>query len=118
MRRHHEADKQIRLAVEHIIAAYMYMPFNQVRLALPAVLVNQGQNLQRAAVMGAISDKIIAPHTIAMGWPQSPTLGLPLGNLQSLLTPNALNTVVIHTPAIVSQKRHDAPMPITAISPC
>jgi len=49
------ADKQIRQTVEHIVTGNM--PLNQERQALSAIFVNQGQNLQRAAVVGALTDK-------------------------------------------------------------
>ena len=71
MLRYPVADKQLRQTVEHIVAGNV--PLNQERQALSAILVNQGQNLQRAAVVGALTDKIIGPHMSAMHGPQAHT---------------------------------------------
>jgi len=65
------ADKQIRQTGEHIVAGDA--PLDQERQALPAILVNQGQNLQRAPIVGTLTNKIIGPHMVAMGGPQTHT---------------------------------------------
>ena len=64
-------DEQIRQTIEYIITGDA--PLDQQRQALPAVLVNQRQNLQRTPVVRAFADKIIGPHMIAMSRPQPNT---------------------------------------------
>ena len=64
-------DEPIGQAIEHIIAGDF--PLNEQCQALPAVLVNQGQDLQRTPVVGALANKIIGSDMIAMRGPQPNT---------------------------------------------
>jgi len=65
----------------------------------------------------AISDEVVCPdvigvqrpqsHTRAIVQPQSPTLRLLLRHLQSFLTPDAFDALVIHVPSrLVQQPTH------------
>ena len=68
--------------------------------------------------MGAVGDEIVGPHVVAMLrsaadtgsiiQPESPALGLPLGDFQALLAPDPLDTLVIDPPALTAQQRCDA----------
>ena len=79
------------------------------RQAGAAVFVYQGKDLDRFAVTGPIHHKIIGPNMVAMARtqpdtrpviePQPPSFGLFLRNFQPLLTPDALDTLVVHTPS-------------------
>jgi hypothetical protein len=60
-------DEQIRQTIEYIITGDA--PLDQQRQALPTVLVNQRQNLQRTPVVRTFADKIIGPNMIAMSRP-------------------------------------------------
>jgi hypothetical protein len=49
--------------------------------------------------------------------PESTAPGLPLRHLEALLPPDPLNPLVIDLPAILSQQRRDAAIPVSTV-PC
>ena len=82
-------DKKIRETVKHIIGVDLAGHYDRQRL--PAVLINQGQNLDRPSVVCPICYKIIGPDMVTMRRPETDTgtiiepqstpFGLFLGNL-------------------------------------
>ena len=71
VRRAPMGDKKIRQAVKHIIG--LDLPGHDRRQRLPAVLVDDGQNLDCPSVVCSIRHEIIGPHMITMHRPETDT---------------------------------------------
>ncbi len=77
--------------------------------------------------MGVMLDEVIGPHVIAMlrpqadarsvRQPQAAALGLLLGNLQPLPSPDPLDPLVVHKPAGVAQQSRDLAVAVATILP-
>jgi hypothetical protein len=116
-------DKKLREAVKHIIG--VDLPGHYDRQRLPAVLVDNGQNLDCPSVVGTIRHKIIGPDVVSMRGPQpntgtviepQPTLSwLFLRDLEPLLTPHALHPLVVYVPSIPSQQGRYPSVSVTPI---
>ena len=50
--------------------------------------------------------------------PQPRALGLLLGHLEALLSPEPFHSLMVHTPAFLVQQRRDPPIPVPPILPC
>ena len=70
--------------------------------------------------------KVVAPDMVLMFGPKAntgavvepepPPLGLLLGHLESLLSPDPFNTLVVHPPAlVVIEKRRNSPVAVPAV---
>ncbi|MFB0493046.1 hypothetical protein ABIE45_005632 [Methylobacterium sp. OAE515] len=91
----------------------------------PAVLVDQRQDAQAPAVVGLSLHKVEAPDVIAVDWaqphartvvePKSATRPVFLRDLQPLATPEALNPVLAHLPAICLQQHGDAAVAVAPV---
>ncbi len=92
---------------------------------LPGELVDHRQHAEGPAIVGPGLDEVIGPDMILPERPQSDAgsviepepaaLGLFGWNLQPLPSPDALNPLVVHMPALGSEQRRDPPIAVTAI---
>ena len=115
--------EEIREAMEHVIGAKLSLHHNVQ--ALPTEFVDDRQDLEGTAVVRAVCHKIIGPDVMAMGGPepdtrsivepQTSTLGLLLGNIQPLLTPDAFHPLVIDPPTLSSEQCRNPAITVTPI---
>ena len=94
------------------------------RQALPRVLVEHGQQLQRSTVVGARAHEVVGPDMVLVSWPesdartiiepQSAPFRLPPGHFEPLLPPDPLHTLVVHLPALDTQQVRDLPISVPA----
>jgi hypothetical protein len=115
--------EEIREAPEHIVGVESSLNHNGE--ALSTEFVHNGQDLDWTAVVSAVCHEIIRPDMMAMGGPEpdtrpiiephTPSLGLLLGNLQPLLTPDAFHPLVIDPPTVSSEQRCDSAIPVATI---
>src|SRR5262245_9803182 len=78
-------------------------------------------------VMGAVLDEVIGPDMIALlrpqpnarsvGQPQPAALGLLMGNLQPLTSPDTLDPLVVDCAARLAQQRGDLAIAVAAVLP-
>ena len=104
--------QEIRKAMEHVIGVELSLHHNSQ--ALPTEFVYDRQDLDGTAVVSAVCHKIIGPDMVAMRGPEPDTrpivepetssLGLLLGNLQPLLTPDTFHPLVIDPPTLSSEQ--------------
>ena len=90
-------------------------------------LVEDVEHAKLPPVVSAILHEVVGPHVIAMlrpqadartiRQPQAAALGLLLGNLQPLTSPNPLDPFVVHNPAGVAQQGCDFAVAVAAILP-
>ena len=102
--------KKIREAVKHIIGGDL--PCHYDHQSLPGVLVDDGQHFDCPSIVCPIYHEIIGPDMVAMHGPKAGTgsvikpqptpFGLFLWNLEPLLTPDTLHTLVVDLPTIPS----------------
>ena len=95
------------------------------RQAFVGELVEHVEHPELPAVMGAILDKVVGPHVIAMRGaqadarpvrqPQTTAFGLLLGDFQSLASPDPLDPLVVHQPAGGAQQGCDLAVAVAAI---
>ena len=115
--------EQIGQQMEHIVGPEP--PGHQDGQALAAVFVDDGKHPKRPAIMGPGLDEVIGPDVVRptraqtnagpVVEPQTPPLGMLLGNLQPLAPPDALYALVIHDPAFGFEKGRDPPVTVAAI---
>ena len=89
------------------------------------ILLDDGEDLQRPAVMRAVRHEVIRPDVVpilrpvadarAIHEPQSAPFRLFLQHFEAFPTPQSLDSFVIHCPAFPAQKPGDAPIPIPPI---
>jgi hypothetical protein len=101
-------DEQIRQAVQNIIGPQI--PLHDDSQAFTAVFINHCEHFDRSAIMGAIGHKIISPYMVPMSrsktdartiiQPQTASLWLFLGNLQTFLPPDSLHSFMINLPSL------------------
>ena len=94
--------------------------------ALPRVFVHDRQHLQRTTVTRPIGDEVVGPDVIpvlrskadagAIAQPQAASFRLFLRHFQTLSTPQALDPLVVDSPAVPAQQPGDAAVAVTAIS--
>ena len=104
--------EEIREAMEHVIGVELSLHHDVE--ALPTEFVDDGQDLDRTAVVGAVCHKIVGPDVVAMSGPEPDTrpivepqtsaFGLLLGNLQPLLTPDAFHPLMIDPPTFLLEQ--------------
>jgi hypothetical protein len=104
--------EEIREAMEDVVGAQPSL--HQDIQALTTEFVYDRQDLDRTAVVSAVCHKIIRPDMVAMRGPEPDTrpivepetssLGLLLGNLQPLLTPDTFHPLVIDPPTLSSEQ--------------
>lgn len=95
---------------------------------LSGVLVNHRQDLQWASIMRSVRHEIIRPHMIwvvgtqsntgTIVQPQSASLRLLFGHFQSFPTPYPLDSLVIHSPTLISQHSRNHAIAISAVLGC
>ena len=100
-------------------------PRHLQREAGPAVLVDQGQDAQTPAVVRLPLDEVEAPdvitverpepHARAIVQPEAAAGLVLLRDLQPLTTPDALNPILPHLPAVCLQQRGDAAVAIAPV---
>jgi len=108
--------------MEHIIGTKLSL--HHVVQALPTEFVDNRQDLDGAAVIGAVCDEIIRPDMVAMGGPEPharpiveperSAFRLLLRNFQPLLTPNAFHPLVIDPPTLSSEQCRN---PVIRVAP-
>jgi hypothetical protein len=77
--------------------------------------------------MGAVLDEVVGPDMIALlraqpnarsvGQPEPAALGLLMGNLQPLASPDTLDPLVVDCPARLAQERGDLAVAVAAVLP-
>ena len=92
--------------------------------AFPCKLVDHTQHTEHMSIMGAVLHEVIRPDMALMRWPQpnartviqpeTATLWLFHRDFQPLPAPNALDTPLVHMPALVPQERRDPAIAIPA----
>jgi hypothetical protein len=80
-----------------------------------------------ASIVGPILDEVIGPDMIALlrpqpnarsvGQPEPAALGLLMGDLQPLASPDTLDPLVVDDPARLAQQRSDFAIAIAAVLP-
>jgi hypothetical protein len=90
-------------------------------------LVNDIEHPISASIVGAILDKVVGPDMIALlrpqpdarsvGQPEPAALGLLMGNLQPLASPDTLDPLVVDCPARLAQQCGDLAIAIAAVLP-
>jgi len=93
--------------------------------AFPALLVQDGENLQGSAITGPAGHQITAPDVILPLRPKSNTgtviepqpspCGLFPGHFQSFLSPDSLYTLMVHLPSHVVQESPYASVTVPAV---
>src|SRR5262249_18745398 len=111
MRGDSAVDKELGQAEEHIVRPQTALNLN--RQTLLSVLIDEGQQLNRTAILRPRCHKVVAPDMIrmlrpkpdtgAVGQPQSASGWLFLRHLESLPPPDPLHAFVIDPPAIRPQ---------------
>ncbi len=119
--RHAVLNEEIGQASHHVIA--LQPTGRDDRETLPAILIQHDKHPKRLAVIRTILDKVVTPDMVLPGWPKPDTrsvvqpkpspFGLPTRNLQPLTSPDALDTIRAHLPALQTKQ---APDPATAIA--
>ena len=97
--------EQFRERLEHINRPQP--PGDHDRQAFPRILLDDGEDLQRPAVMRAVRHEVIRPDVV-------PILR-PVADARAIHEPQSLDSFVIHCPAFPAQKPGDAPIPIPPI---
>ena len=100
-------------------------PGDDDRQAFPRILLDDGEKLQRSAVLRAIGDEVIRPDVVpirrtlanarAIRKPQPAPFWLFLRHLEAVSPPESFDAFVIHRPAFPAQEPGDAPIPIPPI---
>jgi hypothetical protein len=95
------------------------------RQAFVGKLVNDIEHPISASVVGAVLDKVVGPDVIAVlrpqsdarsvGQPQPASLGLFIGDLEPLASPDALDPLVVDYPARLAQQRSDLAIAVAAV---
>lgn len=80
---------------------------------LTAILVNDGEYPERFTIARTFTDEVVSPDVIlmlrsksqapAVTQPQSSTLRLTRGNLESFLTPDKLDSLAVDSPSLIAQ---------------
>ena len=107
------SDEQIGQHLEHVVGSDLASHHD--RQALPRVLVQHCQQLQRTPVVRPRGHEVVRPDVAPIQRPQpdarsvvepQPTsLRLPLRDLQPLLPPDPLHPLVVHPPALDAELR-------------
>ena len=89
------------------------------------MLVDQRQDVKAPAIVGLGLHEVEAPDVIAVDWaqpnartvvqPKSAAWSMPLRDLEPLATPDALNPVLAHLPAVCLQQRGDAAVAVAPV---
>ena len=118
------SDEQIGQHLEHVVRADLASHHD--RQALPRVLVQHCQQLQRTPVVRPRGHEVVRPDVAPIQRPQpdarsvvepQPTsLRLPLRDLQPLLPPDPLHPLVVHPPALDAEHVRDASVAVAAES--
>ncbi len=118
------SDEQIVQHLEHVVRADLASHHD--RQALPRVLVQHCQQLQRTPVVRPRGHEVVRPDVAPIQRPQpdarsvvepQPTsLRLPLRDLQPLLPPDPLHPLVLHPPALDAERVRDASLAVAAES--
>ena len=92
------------------------------RQALPAVLIQHRQHLERPSIMRPVRHEVIRPYMVSVQGPQSDTrtVGQPqpssfrllTWHLEPLLSPDPLHPLVVHGPALRPQHPGHHPVPV------
>ncbi len=116
-------DEEVRQAVKHIIR--FNTPRHNNGQALTRAFIDDRKDLDRPSIMSPGSHKVVGPDVVAMGWPkpdagavrepETGPLRLLLGHLKPLLTPDALNPLVVDLPALPPQKSSDSTVAVPTI---
>ena len=95
---------------------------------LRVVLIQNGQQAQRASLLGPCRNELVGPDMMAVLRPQPKTRALIqphptsfrlfLGRLQPLLAPNPLDPCMVHLPALRMKQGRTPAIPIPPIPPC
>ena len=93
------------------------------RQALAAMLIDDGQHAERLAIVSTVHHEVVAPDMAgilrpqpdagSIVKPQPPALGLLVRYLQPLATPDALDPLGVHLPALIAQRRSGTFSPLT-----
>ena len=120
---HAARDEQIGQHIDHVDR--LEFACHPDRQALVRELVEHIEHAILPSVVGAILDEVVGPHVIAMLWsqadarsvrqPQTAALGLLLGDLQPLLSPDPLDPFVVHKPTGITQQGCDLAVAIAAV---
>ena len=96
-------------------------PGDHDRQAFPRILLDDGEDLQRPAVMRAVRYAVIRPDVVpilrpaadarAIREPQPAPFRLFLRHFEAFSPPQSLDAFVIHRPAFPAQQPGDAPIP-------
>ncbi len=118
------SDEQIGQHLEHVVGSDLASHHD--RQALPRVLVQHCQQLQRTPVVRPRGHEVVRPDVAPIQRPQpdarsvvepQPTsLRLPLRHLQPLLPPDPLHPLVLHPPALDAEHVRDASVAVAAES--
>ena len=102
------------------------LPLNMDGQTLAAELIDDSQHAERLAVMGAISDKVVAPDMASMSRPkpdarsvvkpQAAALRLSMRYFQPFATPDPLNPLGIHRPTFLSKQGGDAAVSVAPVA--
>ena len=116
--------EEIGQHLEHVVGSDLASHHD--RQALPRVLVQHCQQLQRTPVVRPRGHEVVRPDVAPIQRPQpdarsvvepQPTsLRLPLRHLQPLLPPDPLHPLVLHPPALDAEHVRDASVAVAAES--
>src|SRR6266550_834509 len=108
-------DEEVGQNVDHIDR--LELAGDTDRQAFMGELVEHVEHPILASIMGAVLDKVVGPDMIALlrsqpnarsvGQPEPAALGLLMGNLQPLTSPDPLDPLVVDCPACLAQQRGD-----------
>jgi hypothetical protein len=125
MPRNSTQDEEIGQNIDHVDG--LQLARHSDRQALMRELVEDIEHAILPPIMRAMLDEVVGPHVIAMlrpqadartiRQPQAAALGLLLGDLQPLMSPNPLDPFVVHNPAGVAQQSRDLAVAVAAILP-
>ncbi len=120
--RHSAADEELRQRLQDLHRGHAAL--DAQRQALPGVLVDHRQDLQRPAVVGPLEDEVVGPdvvsalrpepHARAVIPPQAASFGLLPGHLESFLPPDPLDPLLVHAPARLAQEARDGLVAVAA----
>ena len=121
--RHAAQDEEVRQDADDV--RRLQLPVDPDRQALAGERVDDVQQAQRPAVVGAVLDDVVGPdvvgplgskpHAGAVGQPQTALLRLPPRSFQPLQPPDALDPLSVDRPTGRSQHRGDPAAAVAAV---
>src|SRR6266446_300870 len=118
-------DEEVGQNVDHIDR--LELAGDTDRQAFMAELVEHVEHPILASILGAVLDEVVGPDMITLlraqpnarsvGQPEPAALGLLMGNLQPLASPDTLDPLVVDCPARLAQQRGDLAIAVAAVLP-